>query len=419
AEAARLAEEERLRQEAEAARLAEEERLRQEAEAARLAEEERLRQEAEAARLAEEERLRQEAEAARLAEEERQRQEAEAARLAEEERQRQEAEAARLAEEERLRQEAEATRLAEEERQRQEAEAANTEEKGEDLDAIQRELDNSSRITDKLIASRDSLLTSTVNLDKREFNKLLESLVNMNDEAEEVKNTNDPSSSKRLTSKNRFIKFAEATRPEAKYATKFIPGYPEGYYLIGNVFRGGTYADSFTNKLNDLGFNDAQIILNPENQYQYVSIKYYADKTEAAENYLNNIGNKYFGDMWILHIAKSRVESLKRLVQETRLIKDTVKDDTVLTESLSYIGGHNIENGYYLITNIFKRENYFERGMDRLKSQGLEPKFFRNPKDNYIYVYLDKFDSLDQAKGSLFSNVNNTYDGDLYILKIE
>ncbi|WP_299246977.1 PorP/SprF family type IX secretion system membrane protein, partial [uncultured Aquimarina sp.] len=76
AEAAKLAEEERLRQEAEAARLAEEERLRQEAEAARLAEEERLRQEAEAARLAEEERLRQEAEAARLAEEERLRQEA-------------------------------------------------------------------------------------------------------------------------------------------------------------------------------------------------------------------------------------------------------------------------------------------------------------------------------------------------------
>ncbi|WP_254097287.1 PorP/SprF family type IX secretion system membrane protein [Aquimarina sp. Aq107] len=417
AEAARLAEEERQRQEAEAARLAEEERLRQEAEAARLAEEERQRQEAEAARLAEEERLRQEAEAARLAEEERQRQEAEAARLAEEERQRQEAEAARLAEEERQRQEAEAARLAEEERQRQEAEAEN--DGGEDLEEIQKELDNSSRITDKLIASRDSLLTSSKNLDKREFNKLLESLVSMSDEAEEVKKNNDPTSSKRLTSKNRFIKFAEATRPEAKYATKYIPGYPEGFYLIGNVFRGGTYADSFTNKLKDLGFNDSQVILNPENQYQYVAIKYYANKEEAAENYLNNIGNKYFGDMWILNIAKSRVESLKRLVQESRLIKDTVKDDTVLTESLSYIGGHNIENGYYLITNIFKRENYFERGMERLKSQGLEPKFFRNPKDNYIYVYLDRFDTLDSAKQSLFSNVNNTYNGDLYILKIQ
>ena len=139
AEAARLAEEERLRKEeeermaAEAARLAEEERLRKEeeerlaAEAARLAEEERLRKEEEerlaaeeAARLAEEERLRREEEerlaaeeAARLAEEERLRKEAEEAerlRLEEEERKRKEAEEAerrRLEEEERLRREAE------------------------------------------------------------------------------------------------------------------------------------------------------------------------------------------------------------------------------------------------------------------------------------------------------------------------
>ncbi len=338
---------------------------------------------------------------------------------AEEERLRQEAEAARLAEEERVRQEAEAARLAEEERVRQEAAAQQPEVEREDLDQIQKELDNSSRITNKLIASRDSLLTTTTNLDKREFNKLLESLVNMNDEAEEVKKDSDPLSSKRLTSKNRFIKFAEASRPEAKYATKYIPGYPEGYYLVGNVFRGGVYADRFTKTLTDLGFNNSQIILNPENQYQYVAIEYYADKDQAAENYLNNIGNRYFGDMWILHIAKSRVESLKKLVAETRLIKETVKDDTVLSESLSYIGGHNIQTGYYLITNIFKRENYFERGMSRLKSKGLDPQYFRNPKDNYIYVYLERYDSLDQAKQSLFSNVNNTYDGDLYILKID
>jgi len=229
----------------------------------------------------------------------------------------------------------------------------------------------------------------------------------------------NPASSKRLSSKNRFIKFAEASRPEAKYATKFIPGYDEGYYLIGNVFRGGTYADSFTRKLKDLGFNDSKVIVNPENDFQYVSIKYYEDKDEAAANYLNNIGNKYYGDMWILHIAKSRVASLKKLVQESRMIKDTVKDDTVVAETLSYIGGHDIQTGYYLVANIFKRENYFERGMERLRSKGLEPKFFRNPKDNYVYIYLARFDKLEDAKQSLFSNVNNTYDGDLYILKIQ
>ncbi|WP_082995075.1 PorP/SprF family type IX secretion system membrane protein [Aquimarina megaterium] len=437
AAAARLAEEKRLADEAaaEAARLAEEKRLADEAaaEAARLAEEKRLADEAaaEAARLAEEKRLADEAaaEAARLAEEKRLADEAaaEAARLAEEKRLADEAaaEAARLAEEKRLADEAaaeaaaEAARLAEEKRLADEAAkaAATTNEEG--LDEIKKELDNSSRITSKIFARRDSLLTTSLNVDKREFSKLLESLVSMNDDADEAKKEADPASSKRLTARNRFVKFAETTRPEAQIATKFIPGYPEGYYLIGNVFKGGTYADKFSGTLKDLGFNDSKIILNPENQFQYVAIESYTNKDEATEKYLNNIDNRYFGDMWILHIAKSRVESYKKLLQETRLIKDTVKDDTVLTESLSYIGGHNIENGYYLITNIFKRENYFERGMAKLRAQGLEPQYFRNPKDNYIYVYLKRHDNLEEAKQSLFSNVNNSYDGDLYILKIQ
>ncbi|WP_109098882.1 PorP/SprF family type IX secretion system membrane protein [Aquimarina sp. AU58] len=434
AEAARLAEEKRLADEAaaEAARLAEEKRLADEAaaEAARLAEEKRLADEAaaEAARLAEEKRLADEAaaEAARLAEEKRLADEAaaEAARLAEEKRLADEAaaaEAARLAEEKRLADEAaaEAARLAEEKRLADEAAKAAATANEEGLDEIKKELDNSSRITSKIFARRDSLLTTSLNVDKREFSKLLESLVSMNDDADEAKKEADPASSKRLTARNRFVKFAETTRPEAQIATKFIPGYPEGYYLIGNVFKGGTYADKFSGTLKDLGFNDSKIILNPENQFQYVAIESYTNKDEATEKYLNNIDNRYFGDMWILHIAKSRVESYKKLLQETRLIKDTVKDDTVLTESLSYIGGHNIENGYYLITNIFKRENYFERGMAKLRAQGLEPQYFRNPKDNYIYVYLKRHDNLEEAKQSLFSNVNNSYDGDLYILKIQ
>ncbi|WP_108808241.1 PorP/SprF family type IX secretion system membrane protein [Aquimarina spinulae] len=418
AAAARLAEEKRLADEAaaEAARLAEEKRLADEAAAARLAEEKRLADEAaaEAARLAEEKRLADEAaaEAARLAEEKRLADEAaaEAARLAEEK---------RLADEAAAEAAAEAARLAEEKRLADEAAkaAATTNEEG--LDEIKKELDNSSRITSKIFARRDSLLTTSLNVDKREFSKLLESLVSMNDDADEAKKEADPASSKRLTARNRFVKFAETTRPEAQIATKFIPGYPEGYYLIGNVFKGGTYADKFSGTLKDLGFNDSKIILNPENQFQYVAIESYTNKDEATEKYLNNIDNRYFGDMWILHIAKSRVESYKKLLQETRLIKDTVKDDTVLTESLSYIGGHNIENGYYLITNIFKRENYFERGMAKLRAQGLEPQYFRNPKDNYIYVYLKRHDNLEEAKQSLFSNVNNSYDGDLYILKIQ
>ncbi len=423
-EVIRVAEEARLQEEAKAARLAEESRLQQEAEAARLAEEERLRQEAaaaEAAKLAEESRLQQEAEAARLAEEERLRQEAaaaEAAKLAEESRLQQEAEAARLAEEERLRQEAaaaEAAKLAEAKRL---AEAAAASVPENEIEEIEEELNNSARITKRLKAKRDSLLNTSAAVDKIGFNGLIESLVSMDKDAGVAKST-DPVSSKRLKAKNKFIKFAETKRPEPQFATKYIAGYPEGFYLVGNVFKGGGYAEKFTEKLSDLGFDNAQVIENSENGLQYVSVGSYRTKSAAMEDYLSNMDNRFFGELWILKIAKNRVESYKKLLQETRLIKETVKDDTVLTENLSYIAGHNIDNGYYLITNIFKRENYFERGMQKLKDRGLEPQSFRNPKDNYIYVYLKRFDDLEEAKQSLFSNVGNSYDGDLYILKVQ
>ncbi len=479
AEAAQAAEAERQRQAAEAARVAEEQQKTEEIktstqEAIANGDVEALRRQADLVRsstfipVEERERIlteinnaisEKEAEAAQAAEAERQRQAAEAARIAEEQRKVEELKSttrdiiatgdidalrnqsnivnssdflpqadqqsliseinnAISQKEAEAAQAAEAARLAEEERQRQAAEAASTANE-EGLDEIKKELDNSSRITDKIVAQRDSLLTTSMNVDKREFSKLLESLVNMNDDADAAKKESDPISSKRLSAKNRFVKFAETARPEAQIATKFIPGYPEGYYLIGNVFKGGAYAEKFSGTLKDLGFDNSQIILNPENQFQYVAIESYTDRDDAIEKYTSNVDNKFFGDMWILHIAKSRVESYKKLLQETRLIKDTVKDDTVLTESLSFIGGHNIENGYYLVTNVFKRENYFERGIAKLKSQGLDPQYFRNPKDNYIYVYLKKFDNLDEAKQSLFSNVENSYNGDLYILKIE
>ncbi|WP_378186061.1 hypothetical protein ACE939_13190 [Aquimarina sp. W85] len=297
--------------------------------------------------------------------------------------------------------------------------AEEEEEVPEDIKEIKQELDNNSRITRKLLARQDSLLSTSTTVDKKDFNKLLESLVSMNNDADEAKRDVDPTSSKRLVAKNKFIKFAETSRPEAQFATKYIPGYQEGYYLIGNVFKGGEYAEKFKEGLNAIGFDDAQIILNPENDLQYVSIASFRTKEEASEKYFSNMDNKFFGEMWVLQIAKSRVASFKRLLQETRTIQETVQDDTVLSETLSYIGGHNVKNGYYLITNIFKRENYFERGMEKLRSQGLEPQYFRNPKDNYIYVYLKRYDNLDDAKQGLFSNVGNKYDGDLYILRIQ
>ncbi|WP_299898132.1 hypothetical protein [uncultured Aquimarina sp.] len=106
-------------------------------------------------------------------------------------------------------------------------------------------------------------------------------------------------------------------------------------------------------------------------------------------------------------------------IKKKAIIKNNINEDTVLTENLSNDENNEVEKGYYLVTGIFKRKPYFEKGMAKLKKMGLDPKWFKNPKDTYLYVYLDRYDTLDEAKGMLYSDYRGKYDGDLYILKIQ
>jgi len=96
-----------------------------------------------------------------------------------------------------------------------------------------------------------------------------------------------------------------------------------------------------------------------------------------------------------------------------------VQDENVITDSLSYVGGHDIKNGYYLVTNIFKRKSYADKGIKVLKKKGLKPKSFLNPKDMNTYVYLERYNSLEEAKKMLLSDFDGGYEGDMYILKIQ
>lgn len=95
-----------------------------------------------------------------------------------------------------------------------------------------------------------------------------------------------------------------------------------------------------------------------------------------------------------------------------------VQEETVLSDKLSDIENNTVESGYYLVTNIFKRKSYFKKGIAKLKKQGLQPKHFKNPKDTYLYVYLKRFNTYQEAKEKLLSDYDGKYEGDLYILKI-
>ncbi len=114
-----------------------------------------------------------------------------------------------------------------------------------------------------------------------------------------------------------------------------------------------------------------------------------------------------------IHLDNEKEEQ-NRVIQRLDLT-----DNDILTESLSSIEKNDVKKGYYLITNIFKKTSYLKRGIKKMKAQGLHPKVFKNPKDSYHYVYLDRYNTIEKASKMLYSNFDNKYDGDLYILKIK
>lgn len=76
-----------------------------------------------------------------------------------------------------------------------------------------------------------------------------------------------------------------------------------GYYIISNVFAITNNRIRYRSFLKEHKI-ESGYFHNPENQYQYVFLKYYTTKEEAIAAYASNLNNTFFDDYWILEIDK-------------------------------------------------------------------------------------------------------------------
>ncbi|MCX2719401.1 PorP/SprF family type IX secretion system membrane protein [Lentiprolixibacter aurantiacus] len=77
-----------------------------------------------------------------------------------------------------------------------------------------------------------------------------------------------------------------------------------------------------------------------------------------------------------------------------------------------------IAPGYYLIANVFGTKRYFDAFMKTLNQRGLSPKSFYRESKKYNYVYLAKFNTMEEARQARDSQLNGTYKGDLWIFRM-
>jgi len=77
-----------------------------------------------------------------------------------------------------------------------------------------------------------------------------------------------------------------------------------------------------------------------------------------------------------------------------------------------------LEPGFYLIANVFGTKKYFDAFMNDLGRKGVQPKSFFRSKNNYNYAYLERYDTIDEARRARDGNFGGKYNGKTWIFRV-
>ncbi len=210
-------------------------------------------------------------------------------------------------------------------------------------------------------------------------------------------NTSDNTSEDEIRSS--YANKTKKPRRIAQKVTLHIDDVASGYYLIASVFSVKSNADRFIDKLKEQGL-DARYFINPKNKYRYVYLQYSEEKAETLKAYYSNVNDTYFDEIWVMHVLSHN----KR--------KPRVKPQMVLTTT-------DVPSGFYIIVGVYSKERNATRFLNKLKNDGLDANYFVNPKNKYRYIYLVHSESKRLVSSSYYSNIDNTYFGEKWIMAIK
>ena len=78
----------------------------------------------------------------------------------------------------------------------------------------------------------------------------------------------------------------------------------------------------------------------------------------------------------------------------------------------------SLQQGYYIIANVFAVPSNATRFIEKLKKKGISANYFINPINNYRYVYVSNHSDFNAASSYYNSNLDGKYFGDLWIMTV-
>ncbi len=110
--------------------------------------------------------------------------------------------------------------------------------------------------------------------------------------------------------------------------------------------------------------------------------------------------------------ARTKVETLKTTPQkEVVQLKAGEKYEEAVNEE-------GLVAGYYLIANVFGTKRYYEAFMKTLTNKGLSPESFYRKSKKFNYVYLARYNSIDEARKARDSKFNGQYNDKTWIFRV-
>lgn len=116
--------------------------------------------------------------------------------------------------------------------------------------------------------------------------------------------------------------------------------------------------------------------------------------------------------------SKNTPTSSPTAVQDNTRAIATVEDNAAI-KSRKFKNLDGVADGYYVVANVYKGGQYMDKFMNQLNDKGLNPNYINNPENGLKYVYLERYDTWQEAADAYKSNMNGNYEDPMWIMNVD